>query len=91
MLERVSPLECETDIIYPADPDFVNPSAAELQKYHGVAWTGSSLTIHHHEDEKVKSQVRLAKTVCEQKIPSFGSCWSVQVFIIFFLFGFFIL
>uniref|UniRef100_A0A7S4UD93 Glutamine amidotransferase domain-containing protein n=2 Tax=Paramoeba aestuarina TaxID=180227 RepID=A0A7S4UD93_9EUKA len=79
MLERVSPLRSETDIIYPADPDFVNPSPAELQKYHGVAWTGSSLTVHHHEDERVQSQLRLARSICEKRIPSFGSCWAVQI------------
>eukprot|EP01084_Bolivina_argentea_P230401 388652_1 len=79
MLTKCSPVDTEVDIIYPADPDYHHPPAEELRNYDGVGWTGSSLTVHHREDPKVISQIGLARAIAAERIPSFGSCWSVQI------------
>mmetsp|Transcript_22668 Transcript_22668/g.63710 ORF Transcript_22668/g.63710 Transcript_22668/m.63710 type:complete len:331 (+) Transcript_22668:139-1131(+) len=76
MVEKVSPTGCDIDIVYPADPGFEAPS--NLGEYDGICWTGSSLTIFH-DDPKVHAQISLAKRITDAKVPSFGSCWSVQM------------
>lgn len=78
MLEKCSPAGCDVDIIYPADPGFTSPVAKDLHQYDGVCWTGSSLTIYH-DDPQVHSQIKLAREITKEKLPSFGSCWSVQM------------
>jgi GMP synthase (glutamine-hydrolysing) len=67
------------DIAYPADPDPKLPSGAALADYDGVAWTGSSLTIHDGSDARVRRQIELARAVYAAGIPSFGSCWAAQL------------
>ena len=71
-------LNCEFDIASPADSAANLPQGTELQKYHGVAWTGSSLTIHKNE-ARVTRQIDLARVIYESGVPQFGSCWAVQI------------
>ncbi len=77
MLARCHP-GCEVDIIYPADPGVTLPAGAELRAYDGLAWTGSSLTVYADEPG-VRAQVELARTAFACGLPSFGSCWAVQI------------
>jgi GMP synthase (glutamine-hydrolysing) len=77
MLKRCLP-GSHVDIIYPADPGVALPKGAGLTSYNGIAWTGSSLTIHA-DDPGVASQIELAKTAFEAKVPGFGSCWAAQI------------
>jgi len=76
MLNKCSPRGAVSDIIYPADDDFKLP---DLKPYNGVAWTGCSLTIYHTQDPRVQKQIELARHISNSKIPSFGSCWAIQI------------
>lgn len=66
------------DVLCPADADARLPSGAAIEHYHGIAWTGSSLTVYHDTDE-VKNQIEFARAAFKAKIPSFGSCWGAQI------------
>jgi GMP synthase (glutamine-hydrolysing) len=75
-------IEVEVEIAYPADPHPDLPAAAELADFDGLAWTGSSLTIHHADDPRVARQIALAKLAYRQGVPSFGSCWAAQLAVV---------
>ncbi len=68
----------EIDILYPADPGAALPQGAAIAQYDGIAWTGSSLTVHK-PDDKVLPQIEFARAAFHAKVPSFGSCWAVQI------------
>ncbi|WP_169546019.1 type 1 glutamine amidotransferase [Sneathiella aquimaris] len=70
---------CQVDIAFPADLDSMLPSGDDLLAYDGVVWTGSSLTIHDEQDERVIRQIRFAQAVFENGMPMFGSCWAAQM------------
>lgn len=76
MLLRCSPKEATVDIVYPDDDDF--DMDMDLSPYDGVAWNGSSLTIHTGEWSPEK-QIEFRKRQFRHPVPSFGSCWAVQV------------
>ena len=78
MLKSCSPVGARVDVLCPADPDATLPLGAELAQYDGVAWTGSSLTIHK-PDPNVTPQIEFARACYEAKVPSFGSCWALQI------------
>ncbi len=67
------------DIIFIADLDSALPSGTNLQSYDGYIWTGSDLTIYHTDDERVTRQVELARAIYEAGVPSYGSCWGIQM------------
>eukprot|EP00470_Lotharella_oceanica_P002956 CAMPEP_0170172022 /NCGR_PEP_ID=MMETSP0040_2-20121228/5242_1 /TAXON_ID=641309 /ORGANISM="Lotharella oceanica, Strain CCMP622" /LENGTH=265 /DNA_ID=CAMNT_0010412441 /DNA_START=171 /DNA_END=969 /DNA_ORIENTATION=+ len=79
MLQRLSPVSTDISVIFPADEEFEFPD--DLPSYHGVAWTGSSLTIHKNED-RVHRQIQLARDIFSMGIPQFGSCWALQVAVV---------
>uniref|UniRef100_A0AAV1VLV8 Glutamine amidotransferase domain-containing protein n=1 Tax=Peronospora matthiolae TaxID=2874970 RepID=A0AAV1VLV8_9STRA len=68
-----------SDVVYPSDTDFHTP---ELSKYHAVAWTGCSLTIHDGNDPRVAKQIDLAEKVFDKGIPQYGSCWAAQIAVV---------
>ena len=78
MLKRIAP-DAIVDVAYPADPDPKLPSGVAIRDYDGIAWTGSSLTIHVESDPRVARQLEFAREVYAQKVPSFGSCWAAQL------------
>jgi GMP synthase (glutamine-hydrolysing) len=77
MIRRFLP-EATVTIVHPADADESLPSGTNLSAYDAVLWTGSSLTIYHDTPE-VTRQIDLARAVYEAGVPSFGSCWALQV------------
>lgn len=81
VLERLRP-GVEVDILHPADPLPDLPQGDELACFDGVVWTGSSLTIHDEDDPRVAVQIEFSKRVCEAGLPSFGSCWAVQLAVV---------
>jgi GMP synthase (glutamine-hydrolysing) len=81
MLERTAP-GAQVDVAWPADADFALPRGAALADYDGVAWTGSSLTIHADGDDRVRRQVELARAAFAAGVPAFGSCWAAQVAVV---------
>ena len=66
------------DVIRPADADTVLTSGADLASYDGVAWSGSSLTIHQPNDA-VNRQIELSRAAFDAGVPQFGSCWAAQI------------
>ena len=70
-----------SDIVYPADPGAGLPSGAAIDQYDGIAWTGSSLTIHK-PDPQVTPQIEFARAAYDAKVPGFGSCWAAQIAVV---------
>lgn len=81
MLRALAP-DAVVDVAYPADPDPRLPAGAALRDYDGIAWTGSSLTIHDEGDPRVRRQIEFARAVYEAGVPSFGSCWAAQLAVV---------
>ncbi len=78
MLRALAP-DAVIDVAYPADPDPQLPRGAAIRDYDGIAWTGSSLTIHVESDPRVRRQLEFAREVYAAGVPSFGSCWAAQL------------
>jgi len=84
MLERLAP-GVEVEVAYPADAPAADgqlPEEPDLADYDGLAWTGSSLTIHDRRDPRVGRQVELARAAYRAGVPSFGSCWAAQLAVV---------
>lgn len=77
MLKAALP-DAQADVVHPADATTTMPTGAGLGDYDAVLWTGSSLTIYHTSPE-VTRQVELARAVYKAGVPSFGSCWALQM------------
>jgi GMP synthase (glutamine-hydrolysing) len=67
------------DVLLPSDPGVDMPSAKDLHGYAGIIWTGCNLTIYDTSNRSVLSQIELAKNAYEIGVPSFGSCWGIQM------------
>lgn len=65
------------DIFYPADPGSELPRP--LKDYDAVLWTGTNVTIYHLDDPAVVRMIELGKEIYEVGVPSFGSCWGLQM------------
>lgn len=70
------------DVSTPADADAALPSGVALCDYDGVVWTGSSLTVHHDDDPRVRRQMDLARALYRAGVPAFGSCWGIQLAVV---------
>ncbi len=80
MVRRFAP-GAAVDIVYPADGDATLPTGAAIDAYDGIAWTGCSLTIFD-EDPKVSRQIEFCRAVFDAGVPSFGSCWALQIAVV---------
>jgi len=67
------------DICFIADVGETLPAGTELNSYGGYVWTGSDLTIYHTDDPRVLRQIELCKEIFKTGVPSFGSCWGIQM------------
>jgi GMP synthase (glutamine-hydrolysing) len=81
MLRNLEPT-ARIDIVHPADADMAWPPGTGLASYDGMAWTGSSLTIYHEDDPRVRRQIELARAAFACGVPSFGSCWAAQLAVV---------
>ena len=70
--------DIETDIVRPADEEPKLPEGMSLRDYQGAVITGSALNVYSRE-LAVQRQIDLVKAVFEAQIPTFGSCWGLQV------------
>ena len=76
-LKRLKPgIQC--DIVHPADQEPKLPDGVALTDYAGAAITGSALNIYSLEPA-VERQIDLVKAVFAAGVPTFGSCWGLQV------------
>jgi GMP synthase (glutamine-hydrolysing) len=78
LLRALAP-DVAVDVAHPADPDPKLPGGVAIRDYDGIAWTGSSLTIHVESDPRVRRQLDFARAVYAAGVPSFGSCWAAQL------------
>ena len=69
-------------VAYPADPEPELPDDEGLAALDGVVWTGSSLTIHHEDDPRVRRQVDFARAAYAAGVAAFGSCWAAQLAVV---------
>jgi GMP synthase (glutamine-hydrolysing) len=67
-----------SDFAFPADRASELPTAAQLEKYDGVLWTGSSLSVLDDIPD-VQQQLNFADEVFKSGVPFYGSCWGMQV------------
>ena len=77
-LRRYAP-QASIDLLFIADADTTLPSGTNLQDYDAYIWTGSDLTIYHHDDPRVIRQIELAQAIFRAGVPCYGSCWGVQM------------
>lgn len=56
-------------------------SRPDLAGVDAIAWTGSNLTIHR-ETAEVRRHVEIARAALAAGIPSFGSCWGLQLAVV---------
>ena len=71
--------EAGFDVILPSDPGVELPTGKNLASYTGVLWTGCNLTVYHDHNPVVCNMIQLAEEAYETGIPSFGSCWGLQI------------
>jgi GMP synthase (glutamine-hydrolysing) len=76
-LRRLKP-ELDCDIVHPADEEPKLPEGVALKDYAGAVITGSALNVYDRSPA-VQRQIDLVKSVFEAGVPSFGSCWGLQV------------
>ena len=70
--------KAQTDFAFPADGASELPTAAQLEKYDGVLWTGSSLSVLDDIPD-VQQQLNFASEVFKSGVPFYGSCWGMQI------------
>ena len=70
------------DILLPSDEGTTLPDNEALAKYDGVLWTGCNLSINDLENASVRMQLDLARAAYEIGLPSFGSCWGLQIAVV---------
>lgn len=71
----------EYEILLPDAAARVLPSGVAAGDFDAVIWTGSELTVHH-DDEEVRAQLELARTLLRAGVRNFGSCWAAQVAVV---------
>jgi len=77
-LNRYVP-SAKTTLRFAADPGNILAESMNIGDFDGIIWTGSDLTIFHLDDERVTKQIAFAKAVYEHGVPSYGSCWGIQM------------
>jgi GMP synthase (glutamine-hydrolysing) len=77
-LRRYTP-QAAVDVLFIADADTILPSGANLNSYDAYIWTGSDLTIYHHDDPRVTRQIELSRAIYRAGVPCYGSCWAIQM------------
>ncbi len=76
-LKRLRP-EVDCDIVRPADGEPQLPEGVGLADYAGAVITGSALNVYDRSPP-VQRQIELVQAVFNAGLPSFGSCWGLQV------------
>lgn len=76
-LQHLKP-EVQCDIVRPADEVPKLPAGVALGDYAGAVITGSALNVYDRSPAVLR-QLELVKAVFEAGVPSFGSCWGLQL------------
>lgn len=67
------------EVFHPSDEGAQFPRAQDLEKFDGMIWTGADLNINHLHVPSIVAQIELAKLAYEVGVPSYGSCWGIQM------------
>jgi len=78
LLKQHAP-DAEYEILLPSDLGVSMPTNEELTAFAGILWTGCNLCVMDRDNPSVANQIELAERVYEVGIPSFGSCWGLQI------------
>lgn len=79
MLERMAP-DAEIEVVHPADATAEYANAESFAAgYDGAVWTGSNLSILDRGTPAVERLVEFAVALLASGVPSFGSCFAVQL------------
>ena len=78
MLHTIAP-NSTIDVVTAADIGSSLPIGVELKSYHGATMTGSNLSVCDVDNPSVRSQVEFQREIFDQGVPSFGSCWALQI------------
>jgi GMP synthase (glutamine-hydrolysing) len=54
------------------------PAGTAPSDFDGIAWTGSALSAYW-DKPAVQVQIAFARAVADARVPSFGSCWGLQI------------
>lgn len=54
------------------------PAGTSPSDFDGIAWTGSALSAYW-DKPAVQVQIAFARAVADAGVPSFGSCWGLQI------------
>ena len=81
MLRRLAP-ESTIDVMHPADASASLPEGVAIEHYDGALWTGSDLTVYDDQDSRVRRQIELAREIYRARVPSFGSCYGIQLAVV---------
>lgn len=74
--------EAEYDLWLSSDPGVKPPTDAEMRSYAGILWPGCNLTVYDFDDPRVACHLELANRAYEMGIPSFGTCWGIQIAVV---------
>jgi len=78
MLRAVLP-DADFTIFHPSDEGSRFPGKNDLETFDGIMWTGADLNITHLHVPSIAAQIELAKLAYEVGVPSYGSCWGIQM------------
>lgn len=81
MLQSYLP-DAEYDVLLPSDEGVSMPNNSQLESYGGIIWTGCNLSVNDTENPSVNNQIDLAKRAYQIGIPSWGSCWGLQIAVV---------
>ena len=70
------------DVLLPSDFGVQMPDRKKLAEYDGILWTGCNLAVYDRDNPSVQNQIELAKMAFDIGIPSFGSCWGLQISVV---------
>lgn len=77
MLKILRP-QTQVAFAFPAEKDSNLPTQADLTRFDGVLWTGSSLYVNDAQPA-VHRQLTFAHDVFRSGVPFYGSCWGLQI------------
>lgn len=78
MLLRHAP-DARIDVASASDARLELPAGVGLADYHGMAWTGSNLSLAEPERAPLRRQVELARAASRAGVARFGSCFAAQL------------
>ena len=70
------------DVLLPSDDGVTMPGPEALEQYAGILWTGCNLCIYDETNPSVTKQIALARLAYKVGVPSFGSCWGLQMSVV---------